>query len=194
MDLLQLMRKARILLEPHWVLAIGVCLVYGLVVALPAELNNYGEMVSFLLAGPLQLGLCFFFLNLVKGEEIRFELLFEGFKPLGTVLLSYTIITLLSLVGMVLLIIPGIMVALGFSMTYYIIVDDPDISFQHALEKSWKLTDGNKIELLELNLRFIPWYLLGLLCLIVGVFAVIPWHNTTLALYYQDLKERQIRI
>ena len=81
MDLLQLMRKARVLLEPHWVLAIGVCLVYGLAVALPAELNSYGEMVSFLLAGPLQLGLCFFFLNLVKGEEIRFELLFEGFKP-----------------------------------------------------------------------------------------------------------------
>ena len=71
---------------------------------------------------------------------------------------------------MVLLIIPGIIVALGFSMTYYIIVDDPEISFQDALEKSWKLTDGNKIELLELNLRFIPWYLLGLLCLIVGRF------------------------
>jgi len=39
-------------------------------------------------------------------------------------------------------------------------------------------------------LRFIPWYLLGLLCLIVGVFAVIPWHNSTLALYYEDLKKR----
>ena len=132
-------------------------------------------------------------MNLVRGEEIRFELLFEGFKPLGTVLLSYTIITLLTLVGMVLLILPGIIVTLGFSMTYYIIVDDPEISFKNALERSWKLTDGNKIELLELNLRFIPWYLLGLLCFIVGVFAIIPWHNTTLALYYQDLKKRQIR-
>ncbi len=35
MDLVQLMRKARTLLEPHWILAIGVCLVYGLVVATP---------------------------------------------------------------------------------------------------------------------------------------------------------------
>jgi hypothetical protein len=40
MDLLQLMRKGRALLEPHWLLAIGVCLVYGLAVALPAELNS----------------------------------------------------------------------------------------------------------------------------------------------------------
>ena len=194
MDLMQLMRKARTLLEPHWILSIGVCLVCGLMVAIPSELNRYGEIVSFLLAGPLQLGLCFFFLNLIKGKETRFELLFEGFKPLVTVLLSYAIITVLTVVGMVLLVIPGIVVALGFSMTYYIIAEDPEISFQAALEQSWKLTDGYKMELLELNLRFIPWYLLGVLCLIVGVLAVIPWHNTTLTLYYEDLKERQTYI
>ena len=192
MDLLQLMQKARTLLSPYWVLSIGVCLVYGLAVAVPAELNSYGEMLSFLLAGPLQLGLCFFFLNLVRGEETRFELLFEGFKPLLTVLLSYAIIAALTIVGLILLIVPGIIVALGFSMTYYVIADDPEITFQVALEQSWKLTDGYKMELLILNLRFIPWYLLGLLCLIVGVFAVIPWHNTTLALYYEHLKEQQL--
>ena len=192
MDLLQLMQKARTLLAPHWVLSIGVCLVYGLAVAVPAELNSYGEMLSFLLAGPLQLGLCFFFLNLVRGEETRFELLFEGFKPLLTVLLSYAIIAALTIVGLILLIVPGIIVALGFSMTYYVIADDPEITFQVALEQSWKLTDGYKMELLVLNLRFIPWYILGLLCLIVGIFAVIPWHNTTLALYYEHLKEQQL--
>ena len=189
MDLVQLMRKARTLLEPHWILAIGVCLANAVIVAAPAELNSYGEIVSLLLAGPLQLGLCFFFLNLVKGKETRFELLFEGFKPLLTVLLAYAIITALTVIGLILLIVPGIVVALGFSMTYYVIAEDPEISFQTALEQSWKLTDGYKMELLELNLRFIPWYLLGLLCFIVGVFAVVPWHNTTLTLYYQYLKE-----
>tara|TARA_B110000483_G_scaffold746_1_gene822 strand:+ start:1558 stop:2142 length:585 start_codon:yes stop_codon:yes gene_type:complete len=194
MDLLQLMKKGRALLEPHLAISIGVCLFYSLVVAIPAELNSYGEMISFLLAGPLQLGMCFFFLNLVRGEEARFELLFEGFKPLLTILFSYAIITVLTLLGLVLLIVPGIIVILGFSMTYYIIADDPEISFQAALEQSWKLTDGNKMELLELNLRFIPWYILGLLFFIVGVFVVIPWHNSTLALYYDDLLKRQIHI
>ncbi|MGI9541051.1 MAG: DUF975 family protein [Flavobacteriaceae bacterium] len=192
MDLLQLMQKARTLLGPHWLLSIGVCLVYGLAVTVPAELNSYGEMLSFLLAGPLQLGLCFFFLNLIRGEETRFELLFEGFKPLLTVLLCYAIIAVLTIVGLVLLIVPGIIMALGFSMTYYIIADDPEITFLVALEQSWKLTDGFKMELLVLNLRFIPWYILGLLCLIVGIFAVIPWHNSTLALYYEHLKEQQL--
>ena len=189
MDLIQLMRKARTLLEPHWILAIGVCLANAVMVAAPAELDSYGQIVSLLLAGPLQLGLCFFFLNLVKGKETRFELLFEGFKPLLTVLLAYAFITALTVIGLILLIVPGIVVALGFSMTYYVIAEDPEISFQIALEQSWKLTDGYKMELLELNLRFIPWYLLGLLCFIVGVFVVVPWHNTTLVLYYQYLKK-----
>ena len=189
MDLIQLMRKARTLLEPHWILAIGVCLANAVMVVAPAELDSYGEIVSLLLAGPLQLGLCFFFFFFVKGKETRFELLFEGFKPLLTVLLAYAIITALTVIGLILLIVPGIVVALGFSMTYYIIAEDPEISFQAALEQSWKLTDGYKMELLELNMRFIPWYLLGLLCLVVGMFVVVPWHSTTLTLYYQYLKE-----
>jgi len=129
------------------------------------EFDSYGEIISFLLAGPLQLGLCFFFLNLVKGKETHFKLFFEGFKPLANVLLAYAIITGLTVVGLIVLIVPGIVMTLGFSMTYYIIAEDPGISFQAALEQIWKLTDGYKMELLELNLRFIPWYLFGLLYL-----------------------------
>jgi hypothetical protein len=61
MDLVVLMRKARIILEPYWLLSIGVCVMCGLLLGVPSELNSYGEAVSFLLAGPLQLGLCIFF-------------------------------------------------------------------------------------------------------------------------------------
>jgi len=101
----------------------------------------------------------------VKGKETHFKLFFEGFKPLANVLLAYAIITGLTVVGLIVLIVPGIVMTLGFSMTYYIIAEDPGISFQAALEQIWKLTDGYKMELLELNLRFIPWYLFGLLYL-----------------------------
>ncbi|MFQ3340511.1 MAG: putative membrane protein [Flavobacteriaceae bacterium] len=191
MDLVVLMRKARIILEPYWLLSIGVCVMCGLLLGVPSELNSYGEAVSFLLAGPLQLGLCIFFLNLANGIIPTFYHLLDGFKPLLTILLAYTLVTLLTLVGFVFLVIPGFVVALGFSMTYYIIAENPEITFNEAMEKSWNLTHGFKMELFILNLRFIPWYILGLLCFIVGVFAVVPWHNLTLSLYYQYLKEHQ---
>jgi hypothetical protein len=37
-------------------------------------------------------------------------------------------------------------------------------------------------------LRFIPWYLLGLLFFVVGIFIVVPWHNLAIANYYQSIK------
>ena len=75
-------------------------------------------------------------------------------------------------------------------MTYYIMAEDPEIQFYQALESSWKITDGNKMELLLLHLRFIPWYLLGLLFFIIGVFLVVPWHNLCITSYYKLIKQR----
>ena len=51
--------------------------------------------------------------------------------------------------------------------------------------------DGKKMELLMLHLRFIPWYFLGLLFFIVGVFIIMPWHNLALANYYLTIKEEK---
>ena len=61
MDLITLMQNARIKLKPFWPLSVAVCLVYGILIGGPPELNTYGELLSILLAGPLQLGLCIFF-------------------------------------------------------------------------------------------------------------------------------------
>ncbi|MGB0829031.1 MAG: hypothetical protein ACPG7A_04635, partial [Flavobacteriaceae bacterium] len=68
MELLKLMRTAREQLKPFWVMASLVCIIYGVLVGLPSELNTYGELLSFLLAGPLQLGMCIYFLNIVKQQ------------------------------------------------------------------------------------------------------------------------------
>ena len=89
MDLITLMQNARIKLKPFWPLSVGVCLVYGILIGGPPELNTYGELLSILLAGPLQLGLCIFFLKISNGFNPSFFDLFEGFKPLLNVLSSF---------------------------------------------------------------------------------------------------------
>jgi uncharacterized membrane protein len=188
MELLKLMRTAREQLKPFWLMASLVCIIYGVLVGLPSELNTYGELLSFLLAGPLQLGMCIYFLNIVKQQTPSIENLLEGFKPLAKVLLAYLIITIGTVLGLLLLIIPGIILALGLSMTFYLLAENPEFSVEEALKKSWELTDGYKGELFFLHLRFIPWYFLGLLFFVVGVFLVMPWHQLTLAHYYVHLK------
>ena len=191
MNLLNLMRESRAKLSPHWVIALLVCVLYGLLVGVPSGLNTYGELLSFLLAGPLQLGIAIYFLNILNDRPASIENLIEGFKPLLKVILIYIIISIATAIGIVLLIVPGIIIALGFSMTYYILVENPELSIEESLKESWRLTNGYKMELFVLHLRFIPWYLLGLLCFGIGIFVVMPWHQLTLANYYNYLKQQQ---
>jgi uncharacterized membrane protein len=99
----------------------------------------------------------------------------------------------LIVLGLLLFILPGIVLSMGFSMSYYIMAEQQDITFVEALQKSWDLTQDHKMDLFLLNIRFIPWYVLGLLCLVVGVFVVIPWHQTTLALVYKELKAKKLK-
>ena len=189
MDLIALMQNARMQLKPYWPLSAAVCLVYGALVGVPSELNSYGEWLSMLLAGPLQLGLCMYFLKISNGSTPSFYDLFEGFKPLLNVLLVFITINALTILGLIFLIVPGIIVSLGFSMTYYIIAEHPEMQFNDALECSWKMMNGHKTELLILHLRFLPWYLLGLLFFIIGIFLIVPWHNLSIASYYQAIKQ-----
>jgi len=188
MDLIALIQKARQQLKPFWALSVLVCLVCGILISGPSELNTYGELLSILLAGPLQLGLCIYFLKITQGDSPTFFDLFEGFKPLLNILLSFVIINALTLLGLVFLIVPGIIISLGFSMTYYIIAENPEMPFNEAIERSWKMMDGNKMNLFILHLRFLPWYFLGLLFFVIGVFIVVPWHNLSIAYFYGSIK------
>ena len=192
MDLVLLMQNARSQLKPFWPLSVVVCMVYGMLIGGPSELNTYGELLSILLAGPLQLGLCIYFLKIYNGNNPSFFDLFEGFKPLLNVLLVFIIINALTLLGLFFLLVPGIIISLGFSMTYYIIAEHPEMQFNEALEHSWKMMDGHKMELFSLHLRFIPWYLLGLLFFVIGIFLVIPWHNLSITSYYNAIKQKNI--
>ena len=192
MDLVLLMQNARLQLKPFWPLSVLVCMVYGMLIGGPSELNTYGELLSILLAGPLQLGLCIYFLKIYNGNNPSFFDLFEGFKPLLNVLLVFIIINALTLLGLFFLLVPGIIISLGFSMTYYIIAEHPEMQFNEALEHSWKMMDGHKMELFSLHLRFIPWYLLGLLFFVIGIFLVIPWHNLSITSYYNAIKQKNI--
>jgi uncharacterized membrane protein len=191
MNLLNLMRASREKLSPNWVIASLICFLYALIVGVPSSLNSYGELLSFLLAGPLQLGMAIYFLNLLNDRPASVENLIEGFKPLLKILFVYLLISVATFFGLLLFIIPGIIVALGLSMTYFILVEKPELTIEESLKESWRLTQGFKLRLFILHLRFVPWYLLGLLCFGIGIFIVMPWHHMTLANFYNYLMQER---
>lgn len=140
---------------------------------------------------PLGWGFIVYFLNLIRFEEINYSRLFDGYKDILRIFLATFLSYLVIVIGLCLLIVPGIILATGLLMTDFILKDDPEISAIDAMAKSWKMTNGHKAELFYLFLSFIGWIVLSLLTLGVGFLILSPYMQTTLAHYYEDLKEEQ---
>jgi uncharacterized membrane protein len=90
---------------------------------------------------------------------------------------------------MLLLIIPGIIAALSYSMTFFIIADDESIEPMEALKKSKKMMEGYKLKLFYLSIRFFGLALLCILTLGIGFLWLIPYTYVTMAKFYDDIKD-----
>jgi len=145
-------------------------------------------LISSLVAAPLALGFSIYALNLFRNGSADYNNIFDGFKSLGKILGVYFIMIILVILGMILLIVPGIILGLGFSMAYFVMIDKPELGVVDTLKESWRIMKGNKTKLLGLNLRFIPWAILGILCLVVGVVFVLPWMQLSYASFYEEIK------
>ena len=95
-------------------------------------------------------------------------------------MVKYVLIMLWSL----LLIVPGIMKAYSYSMAPFIQQDADTKEWKHCLVTSKEVMNGKRKQLFRLDVGFIPYYLLGLICFGVGALWVTAWHNTARANFY----------
>ena len=93
---------------------------------------------------------------------------------------------LIMLAGFILLIIPGIIWSIKFSLCYYFVVDK-GLGPIEALKASSRATMGVKWDLFGFGIVCGLINLLGFLCLIVGVFAAYPTIIVASALVYRQL-------
>ena len=89
-----------------------------------------------------------------------------------------------------LFVIPGIIKACSYSMTYYIKLEHPEYTANQAITESRNMMRGYKMQYFLLKLSFIGWYILGALCLGVGVFWVDAYAQTSTAIFYEELKAK----
>lgn len=194
-----LMSQARQSLSGKWGLAIGTCLLY-IVIVLGIQFfvtsiitsKSLGQVassiVSLLIGGPFAVGLATFSLSISRGEDARLEQIFDGFKNFGKIVGTYLLMILYIFLWMLLLIIPGIIKALSYSMTFYVLADEPSIGSKEALDKSKAMMDGNKWKLVRLQLRFTGLALLSILTLGIGFFWLMPYMQVCLAAFYDDVR------
>ncbi len=186
-----LMQNARESLNGKWGVAVGVSVIYLLIVGSIGIIPIVGSLASLFIAGHFAVGLSTFSLAISRNQDARIEQLFQGFNNYVTILGAYLLMILYILLWALLLIIPGIIAALSYSMTFYILADDDTIKAQEALDKSKKMMDGYKWKYFCLGLRFIGWALLCLLTLGIGFFWLVPYIHVSVAKFYDDIKDKQ---
>lgn len=187
-----LMQMARESLKGKWGLAIGAFVVYLLIVVVLRIIPIAGPITSLIIAGPFALGLAIFSLSISRNEEAKYEQIFQGFNNFGTALGAYLLMIIFVLLWTLLLIIPGIIASISYSMTFYILADDNSISAMDALDKSKKMMDGYKWKYFYLGLRFFGLALLCILTLGIGFLWLMPYMQVSIAKFYDDLKANSL--
>jgi uncharacterized membrane protein len=187
-----LMQMAKESLKGKWGLAIGTIVVYILISVALQLIPYVGPIASLIISGPFALGLAYFSLSISRNQNPKLENIFQGFNNFGTALGAYLLMILFIILWALLLIVPGIIAAISYSMTFYIIADDNSIGAMEAIDKSKKMMDGYKLKYFYLGLRFFG---LGLLCILtlgIGFLWLMPYMQVSMAKFYDDVKANSL--
>ncbi len=185
----QLMSDARDSLNGKWPLAIGTFLILLLITMGTSLIPYAGQIISLLISGPLAVGGAFFALNIVRDQQAETDDLFFSFNNnLGNSILAYLLVFVFVFIGFILLIIPGIIVGLALSQTWFILADNPSMDSYSAVIKSKDMMNGFKWQYFKIGLRL---FVLGLLCLLtlgIGFLWLIPYQYVVYAKFYEEVK------
>jgi uncharacterized membrane protein len=174
-------------LKGHWRAAIGTsCLALGIQMG-AGMLPVFGRFAGILLS-PLTAGMMLFWLKLIRGEKLELAVAFEPFSRYWRFLWGSVRPFIFVLLWTLLFIVPGIVASCRYSMTLYIMLDDPDIEVEDAMAGSSRIIYGHK-------LRFFGYcLLLGLMILAVailtlgiGLIWLVPWAGAFMAAFYESI-------
>lgn len=141
---------------------------------------------------PLNIGVAQNVLAWSRGEDVnKWKVLFGGFnsakiffKQVGVVMLN----TILCALWAILLIVPGIIKGLAYSMYPYVLRDEPDLSVWQTLKKSEAIMKGYKGKLFLMYLSFVGWFILGAFTFGILYIWLTPYVMTSTVKFYDDVR------
>ena len=176
-------------LSGKWGVCVLVFLIFDVISGACAGLSYFavGAIAMLIVMGPLTIGYSKVALNVARDKDAEIGMLFDGFKDFSRSLVLYITNNIFIMLWSFLFIIPGIIKSYAYSMSYYILLDDPTISANDARKKSIEMMKGNKWRLFCLQFSFIGWYLLSMLTFGILLFWVSPYMQVAEAKFYLSL-------
>lgn len=147
-----------------------------------------GSIVGFFIVPSFTVSVLMIYLNLAKGTRPEVGDIFKGFEVFGKALWLNIIMNFFITLWSLLFLIPGIIKSISYSMSFYILADNPTMTAREALNESKRIMHGHKWEYFVLGLSFIGWILLTCITFgLAGIYAM-PYMNATYINFYNKIK------
>ncbi|MCI5829687.1 MAG: DUF975 family protein [Treponema sp.] len=174
-----------------------------LILNLAQKLNAFGifgkvffTLCLIALAGIFAYGLAKFFLNYRDNNQLKFSYFWaESNKKeiAGPSILGFLLVYIFTLLWSLLLIVPGIIKYYSYSMTFFILAENPKIPVTKAIKMSRLMMKGYKGKVFLLDLSFLGWFLLGIITLGIGFLWIAPYNLQARANAYVVIKEEALK-
>ena len=176
-----------------WWLFLCTLIVSGISMAI-GMIPVVGIIATYIVAPALAIGLTMVYLSVTYGEEVQINTLFDGFRgPIfGKSIGLYLLIVIYTLLWSLLFVIPGIIKAYSYSMSFYILAENPDMTVNEAITESKEIMNGHKMELFVLGLSFILWIFAIVFTFGLAAIYVEPYMQLTITNFYHNIKRQPV--
>lgn len=172
---------------------IGILFIINLIIAVLSLAAGLLPVVGWLIVTPaFSLSSTMIFLHLGRGET-KVGDAFSGFGDFWAAFKVNFLTTLFTILWSLLFFIPGIIKAISYSMSMYVLAENKGMSASACIDRSKELTKGHKWELFVLALSFIGWGLLVAVTFGIASIYVTPYLEATFANAYRALKADAVR-
>ncbi len=168
-----------------WLLLIVV----GIIVAAINGAISWTGIGVLIIFGPFAYGTACFTLEMVRSNGQNTDLVscFSGFKRFTDTLVTGLLYYLYLFLWSLLFVIPAIIKSYAYAMTFYLMQDDESLSGNEVITKSRQLMKGHKWQLFILDLTFIGWWIVGMLCFGIGTLWVSAYQQTARMHFFEDI-------
>ena len=190
--------QAKQLLTGKYQNVIIIMLIMGVVSSLFTSGNfsqnaNFGarllSIISFALSAAFTYAQTKMYIGVTNDENPDIEtVVLAGFKEnYVRSLITLLIQTVYIILWTLLFVIPGIIKAYAYSMSFYLLNKNKDLQPSEAITMSKEYTNGYKMDLFMLHLSYIGWYILSLFTFGILLFWVIPKVQTAQTLIFNEI-------
>lgn len=192
----ELKQKSKECMEGNWgniigviLLSLGINTVLGFILV---KLQIKNEIIINLISATINaffgFGYLNFFLKISRDEEVEVEELWSKPKMFISYIVASVTVAFFTVLWSLLLIIPGVIASIRYSMIYLVMLDNPEITIMGALNESKRIMEGHKLQYFKLLLSFLGWIVLGIFTLGILYVWLIPYMNVVQCNFYNQIK------